>query len=93
MGLFIRSLVGLERYAAKGAFAGFLQVRNPNANQIEFINLIIDHLTENGAMEPKRLYESPFTDLDDQGVGGLFPQADVLQIVNVLNDVRLRAAA
>ena len=54
-----------------------------------FINLIIDHLTENGAMEPKRLYESPFTDLDDQGVGGIFPQADVVQIVNVLNDVKL----
>ena len=40
-------------------------------------------------MEPKRLYESPFTDLDDQGVGGIFPQADVVQIVNVLNDVKL----
>ena len=93
LGLFIRSLVGLERDAAKNAFAGFLQGRNPNSNQIEFINLIIDHLTENGAMEPKRLYESPFTDLDDQGVGGLFPQADVLQIVNVLNDVKLKAAA
>ena len=93
LGLFIRSLVGLERDAAKGAFAEFLQGRNPSVNQMEFINIIIDHLTENGAMEPKRLYESPFTDLDDQGVGGLFPQADVLQIVSVLNDVKLRAAA
>jgi type I restriction enzyme R subunit len=93
LGLFIRSLVGLERDAAKNAFAGFLQGRNPSANQMEFINIIIDHLTENGAMEPKRLYESPFTDLDDQGVGGLFPQADVLQIVSVLNDVKLKAAA
>ena len=85
--------MGLERDAAKAAFAGFLQGRNPSVNQIEFINLIIDHLTENGAMEPKRVYESPFTDFDDQGVGGLFPQAEVLQIVNVLNDVKLRAAA
>ncbi len=93
LGLFIRSLVGLERDAAKSAFAGFLGGRNMNANQIEFINLVIDHLTENGAMEPKRLYESPFTDLDDQGVGGLFPQADVLKIVQVLNDVKLKAAA
>jgi type I restriction enzyme R subunit len=93
LGLFIRSLVGLERDAAKNAFAGFLQGRNPSVNQIGFINLIIDHITKNGAMEPKRLYESPFTDLDDQGVGGLFPQADVLQIVNVLNEVKLNAAA
>ena len=93
LGLFIRSLIGLERHAAKDAFADFLSGKNPSANQIEFINLIIDHLTENGAMEPKRLYESPFTDLDDQGVGGLFPQSDVLKIVSVLNNIRMKAAA
>lgn len=31
---------------AKEAFAEFLAGQNLNANQIEFINLIIDHLTE-----------------------------------------------
>lgn len=93
LGLFVRSLVGLERDAAKTAFAEFLADRNLNANQIEFINLIIDHLTERGAMDPRRLYESPFTDFDDQGVSGVFPQADVQRIVHVLNDVRKRAAA
>ena len=93
LGLFIRSLVGLEREAAKGAFAGFMAGQNLNGNQIEFINLIVDYLTERGAMDPRRLYESPFTDLDDQGVSGLFPQADVQRIVSVLNEVRERAAA
>ena len=93
LGLFIRSLVGLEREAAKGAFAGFMAGQNLNGNQIEFINLIVDYLTERGAMDPRRLYESPFTDLDDQGVSGLFPQADVQRIVTVLNEVRERAAA
>lgn len=93
LGLFVRSLVGLERDAAKEAFAGFIAGKNLNGNQIEFINLIIDHLTERGAMDPRRLYESPFTDFDDQGVSGVFPQADVQRIVQVLNDVRGRAAA
>jgi type I restriction enzyme, R subunit len=93
LGLFVRSLVGLERDAAKAAFAEFLSGRNLNANQIEFVNLIIEHLTESGAMDPRRLYESPFTDLDAQGVSGVFPQADVLRIVQLLNDVRGRAAA
>jgi type I restriction enzyme R subunit len=94
LGLFIRSLVGLERDAAKNAFAGFLAGRTLNSNQIEFINLIIDHLTERGAMDPRRLYESPFTDFDDQGINGVFPaEADVLQIVRVLKDIRERAAA
>lgn len=94
LGLFVRSLVGLERDAAKAAFSEFMSGKNLNGNQIEFINLIIDHLTETGAMEPSRLYESPFTDLDDQGVSGVFPmQADVLGIVAVLTQVKGRAAA
>jgi len=93
LGLFIRSLVGLERDAAKDAFADLLSGRNLNANQIEFINLVVDYLTERGALDPRRLYESPFTDLDDQGVSGIFPQADVQRIFAVLKDVRGRAAA
>lgn len=93
LGLFIRSLVGLDRDAAKAAFADILAGDNLSANQIEFINLIIDYLTERGAMDPRRLYESPFTDLDAQGVSGLFPQAVVKRIVNALDDVRGRAAA
>lgn len=67
--------------------------RTLTANQIEFIDLIVDHLTERGAMDPRRLYESPFTDLDDQGVSGLFPSADVKALIQVLDEVRARAAA
>ena len=35
LGLFVRSLVGLDREAAKTAFSGFLKGRNLTANQIE----------------------------------------------------------
>ena len=63
------------------------------ANQIEFIDLIIDHLTERGVMDPRRLYESPFTDIDDQGVSGVFPVADAKALVQLLEEVRGRAAA
>lgn len=94
LGLFIRSLVGLERDAAKNAFSEFMAGRALNSNQIEFIDLIINQLTEQGAMDPRRLYESPFTDFDDLGINGVFPtESDVLQIVRVLTDVRERAAA
>lgn len=93
LGLFIRSLVGLDREAAKEAFSIFLAGKTFTANQIEFIDLIIDHLTERGVMDPRRLYESPFTDFDDQGVNGVFELGDVKEIVKLINDVRARAAA
>jgi type I restriction enzyme R subunit len=38
MGLFVRSLVGLDREAAKQAFAGFVAGSTLTANQIEFVN-------------------------------------------------------
>jgi len=43
--VFVRSLVGLKRDAAKQAFAGFLSGRTLTANQIEFIDFLINYLT------------------------------------------------
>ncbi|MGH9189105.1 MAG: type I restriction-modification enzyme R subunit C-terminal domain-containing protein [Acidimicrobiales bacterium] len=51
-GLFIRRLVGLDRAAAKEAFAEFLDDKRLGANQIEFVNLVIDELSDNGVIEP-----------------------------------------
>ena len=93
LGLFIRSLIGMEPTAVQALFSEFLIGRALNGNQIQFIQLIVRHLTDQGAMAAARLYESPFTDLSDQGVGGLFDQETVRQIVRVLNVVRERAAA
>ncbi|MCP9443620.1 MAG: hypothetical protein NNA20_13670, partial [Nitrospira sp.] len=64
---------------------------NLNANQIEFVNLIVDHLTEHGVMEPARLYESPFTDLTPRGPDGLFSSSQVDELVRILNTVRTLA--
>lgn len=93
LGLFVRSLVGLDREAAMQAFAEFINGTTASSSQIEFINLIVDELTQTGSMEPGRLFESPFTDLNVQGPLGVFPSVQVGQIVQVLHDIRLRAAA
>ena len=93
LGLFVRSLVGLDREAAKEVFAGFLGSRTLGANQIEFVNLIIDHLTEHGTMEPGRLYESPFSDLAPHGPEGLFEGSAIDALVSALEHVRRNAEA
>ena len=59
LGLFVRSLIGLDREAAKQALAGFLSDKTFSANQIEFVDLIVNHLTEHGVMDAAILYESP----------------------------------
>jgi len=93
LGLFVRSLVGMEREAAKEAMAGFIKGKMLSANQLEFINLIVDHLTEYGYMEPFRLYESPFTDLTPRGPDGLFKSTEMDELLRVLDTVRLMALA
>lgn len=93
LGVFIRSLIGLDREAAKRAFDSFQSSRTLSADQIEFLNMIIDYLTERGIMDPRLLYESPFTDLDAMGVEGVFETADVVELIGILEEVRKRAAA
>ncbi len=93
LGLFVRSLVGLDREAAKSAFAGFLAGKTLTANQIEFINMIVDHLTEHGAMDPALLYQSPYTDFSAKGVEGVFSSPQVDELLKSLEDVRRQAAA
>lgn len=92
LGLFIRSLVGLDRKEAKQAFNEFLDKQKYNADQIEFVNLIIDYLTKNGAMEASQLFESPYKNFHSMGILGVFPQ-EATQILGILEEIKQNAAA
>jgi type I restriction enzyme R subunit len=93
LGIFIRSLVGLDRETAKQAFSQFVVGKTATASQLEFIDLIVQHLTENGVMDATRLYESPFTDISQQGPEALFLPTRVTEMVRVLDEIRARAVA
>lgn len=90
-GLFIRSLVGLDRNAAKELFADYLAEGTHTATQIRFINEIIDELTSRGAIDPARLYEPPFSDLAPTGPEGLFSDAEAEQLFDLLQLINDRA--
>ena len=88
-GLFVRSLVGLDRAAAKRAFARFLDDKRYSRNQLTFVNLVIDYLTEHGTIEPARIYDSPFTSVAPEGPEAMFVEADLdefFEIVRQLHD-------
>jgi type I restriction enzyme R subunit len=93
LGIFVRSLIGLDREAAKAALAGFVSGSLLTANQIEFVNLIVDYLTEHGVMDAAVLYESPFTDLTPKGPDGLFTATQVDVLMGALDRVRTAATA
>jgi type I restriction enzyme, R subunit len=83
LGIFIRSIVGMDRNAAKEAFADFLSNGVLSSVQQEFINQIIDQLSQNGIIEPSILFEPPFTKYHESGVAGVFPKeaARIIQTV------------
>ncbi len=87
LGKLVREIVGLDVNAAKEAFADFLALGTLTADQITFINQIIDHLVHNGLMDPKALFEPPFTDHHDQGIAGVLPQLaqDIVAIIRKVN--------
>jgi type I restriction enzyme R subunit len=60
------------------------------AEQIRFVNLIVDELTANGIIA--RLYESPYTDHAPTGPETVFAEDDVDNIVEILNTVRANAS-
>jgi len=93
LGLFVRSLVGLDRAAAKEAMAGFMNGRQLNANQIEFVNLVVNHLTVHGVIEPAMLYQSPFTDLAAHGPEALFAAPEMDELMAAIDQVRRTAVA
>lgn len=91
--MFIRSLVGLDREAAMIAFADLIAAGTTSASQLQFINEIVQHLTEHGAMPAARLYESPFTDIHAQGPDGVFDAQRVERLFSTLHQFDLPRAA
>ncbi|GJD44196.1 UvrABC system protein B [Methylobacterium cerastii] len=92
-GRFVRSLVGLDRQAVNDAFAEFLGGGTATREQIEFIGLVVDHLTAQGVMEPGLLYESPFTDVAPQGPEQVFDDVRTTRLFEVIDALNQSAVA
>lgn len=92
LGLFVRSLVGMDRAAVQEEFSQFLDSGRYTAEQIRFIGMVIDELTTNGRVDPARLYESPYTDNAPTGPDYVFEPRDVDVLVEILHGFASHAA-
>jgi type I restriction enzyme R subunit len=90
--MLIRSLVGLDRNAAKEAFARFLDANRYGSQQIRFVEMIIDRLTRQGVMDAGLLYQPPFTAVHHEGLDGTFGDNDAETIVSILSNINELAA-
>jgi type I restriction enzyme R subunit len=75
------------------ALAGFLNGKTLAANQIEFVNLIVNHLTEHGVLDAALLYESPFIDITPRGPEALFDDLQIEGLLSILAEIKARALA
>lgn len=89
LGMFVRSLVGLDRAEAQEAFAAFLDESRYSATQIRFVQRIVDELSVNGTVDPGRLYEDPYRGLGDPL--DMFGDDGAFEIVSILNRIRATA--
>jgi len=93
LGTFLRRLIGLDRAAAKAAFSEFLTMQRLNAEQTEFLDMIIDHLTDSGIVEPSAFYDSPFSDIDDMGIAGVSTKDQAARIIHIVKRINGSAVA
>jgi len=87
LGYLVRSIVGLDKKAAKAAFAEFLEKAPMHPDQISFLNEVIAYLAVNGTMKPTELFEIPFTHFHDKGVVGIFGESDAKKVVEVIKQI------
>jgi len=60
-------------------FSEFIQKHGElKADQIQFLSMIKNHLVQYGGIELEKLYEPPFTLLDNQGIDGVFPTEETV---------------
>lgn len=92
LGVFIRSIIGLDIKVAHEAFAEFINAGTLSADQITFINNIITFLSKNGTIDKQMLFESPFTDDHYEGLTGIFKkETEVIQLVRIIDKINANA--
>jgi type I restriction enzyme R subunit len=91
LGLFLRSLTGLDREAASEAFDQFQAGKNLTASQLHFLNLPIDVIAANGLIDVGALWQPPFRSLAPTGPEHLFSGDEVDSMVAIVKNIRTAA--
>ncbi|MGW1148504.1 type I restriction endonuclease subunit R, partial [Streptomyces sp. NPDC002454] len=93
LGIFLRSLTGLEHEAARNAFEDFQRGRIFSSAQLRYVDLLVDYVARNGMADVAVLYDPPFSALAPRGPEDLFDEADIDSMASVIKSIRATAVA
>lgn len=89
-----RSIVGLDPVEVEKAFTQFVH-KHPklSAQQLRFLQVLQNFISQNGGIEIESLYESPFTIVHAESVDGVFPnRAEVDDLFVILEAFQPKVA-
>lgn len=93
LGLFVRSLVGLDRSVAQDAMSAFIADRQLTARQIGFVDLVVSELSRSGSVSIEALYDPPFDALAASGPEDIFTETELTRLDLALKAVTDTARA
>ncbi|MBO1268315.1 DEAD/DEAH box helicase family protein [Arthrobacter sp. PO-11] len=93
LGLYVRSLVGLDREAVEEALADFVAGTTLTSQQLDFLQVLTTHLVENGKVAPAALFDSPYNELAPSGPDVLFGDDRVVKLFSILRSIEDHARA
>ncbi|MGO1056954.1 DEAD/DEAH box helicase family protein [Crossiella sp. CA198] len=91
LGIFLRTLTGLDREAARDAFEDFQRGRSFSSAQLRYVDMLIDYVVLNGVIDVVVLYDPPFNSLAPRGPEDLFSEAEITEMERVMKSVRATA--
>lgn len=91
IGYLVRSVVGLDRKAVMQVFADLLEKSPLHPDQMTFLNEVIRYLMRNGIMEPKVMFDAPFTHINTKGVAGIFDDEDGRKVIELVREINENA--
>jgi type I restriction enzyme, R subunit len=81
----IRSIVGMDAVAVQEKFKDFVHATPKlTAHQLQFLQLLQNHIGRHGTIEIDQLYEEPFTRIHAEGIDGVFKDDAADQLINLL---------
>jgi type I restriction enzyme R subunit len=91
LGVFLRSITGLDRQAAAAAFSKFQEGKTFTSAQLRFVNQLIDYLAHNGSITVDVFYRSPFNAIAPSGPEDIFVEVDIEAMIHTIHAVNATA--